>query len=645
MLEKNWEIDMVGILATDEYVEQQKGYGRPVYINGQGQLQYLIKLISEPPQNFPKVNLFTGYISNITQYGFEEQLNLDEDTRELNFRNKINDYFFIFNVVQKGNYYNIDNVKLKKKIDAFDSNKDNLFISVPFFKKQEEEDKIDDFLDKIIKKKYLGKIENISTDKDDTPQYIIWGKDEFSDLYAVGIFDNQKYAYGGFQFQYKELKYIKITREMLEYSFVNPDNKQILFIENNTYSSILNELKAKEQYNPELQSDKQNKEKITNDISNLNRCEDENIFTDENLIDKFLSITKKNKFFYDKDDIVNFHTAMKVSNLVILSGMSGIGKSKLVYFYAKSLGIANDTQFKVIPVRPSWNDDSDLLGYVDSMHMVYKPGDCGLIDVLVEASKNSNKLYIVCFDEMNLARVEHYFSQFLSVLEMESDKRILKLYSEEFKDRLYNSSKYPNNIKIGDNVMFVGTLNVDESTYHFSDKVLDRANVINLKMKDDFLYYKKITQDNVDDFAEGDSISWTYEKYNKIKINDSKIDLDDNELLFLKEIHRKLNNVNKNIGIGYRILKQMDLYIKNLPKNLSKENAISRGKAMDIQLVQRVLTKVRGAEEQLEDLLDEKSENSLFFVFNKYKNISDFKESREVLEQKREELNKYGYAL
>lgn len=83
---------------------------------------------------------------------------------------------------------------------------------------------------------------------------------------------------------------------------------------------------------------------------------------------------------------------------------------------------------------------------------------------------------------LNLARVEHYFSQFLSILEMPEKSRILRLYASEYETRLYNSDKYKSTVKIGNNIRFIGTVNIDESTFHFSDKVLDRANVIKLNV-------------------------------------------------------------------------------------------------------------------------------------------------------------------
>ncbi|SMQ81252.1 AAA domain (dynein-related subfamily) [Bacillus sp. OV166] len=205
--------------------------------------------------------------------------------------------------------------------------------------------------------------------------------------------------------------------------------------------------------------------------------------TEEILMKEFDRVTHELGLIYDKKDLYNFHTAMKSSNLVILAGMSGTGKSKLVQAYGKALGLFDNHKMTFIPVRPAWTDDADLIGYADTLQMVYRPGDSGLVNALMSAKENSKKLHIICFDEMNLARVEHYFSQFLSVLENEpGPQRVLQLYNGDLKDNLKNSTQYPPVIPIGDNVIFVGTVNLDDSTYHFSDKVLDRANVITLNV-------------------------------------------------------------------------------------------------------------------------------------------------------------------
>lgn len=131
--------------------------------------------------------------------------------------------------------------------------------------------------------------------------------------------------------------------------------------------------------------------------------------------------SQRRNMYYSMSDFVNVHTSIKCNNLVILSGLSGTGKSAMVDIYAKALNL--DDRLLVIPVRPSWNDDADLLGYVDLVHNVYRPSDTGFVDFLVNSQKEENlgKMYIVCFDEMNLARVEHYFSQFLSLLERQKE--------------------------------------------------------------------------------------------------------------------------------------------------------------------------------------------------------------------------------
>lgn len=95
--------------------------------------------------------------------------------------------------------------------------------------------------------------------------------------------------------------------------------------------------------------------------------------------------SQKRNLFYNMKDFVNFHTAVKCNSLVILSGLSGTGKSAIVDIYARALGMSNTTEpdenrMLFIPVRPSWNDDSDLLGYVDLVHMVYRASDSGFVD-------------------------------------------------------------------------------------------------------------------------------------------------------------------------------------------------------------------------------------------------------------------------
>ena len=362
-------------------------------------------------------------------------------------------------------------------------------------------------------------------------------------------------------------------------------------------------------------------------------------------IQRFIRQTVQMGLHYNVKDLITFHTAMESNGLVILSGLSGTGKSKLVSAYAIALGIADQKtssdRLCFVPVRPFWADDSDLLGYVDTVNSVYRPGDSGLVDTLLSAEKDPNNLYIIVFDEMNLARVEHYFSQFLSVLELSSDSRYIQLYNKQLGNRLYNQKKYPFRIKVGSNVLFVGTVNTDESTFQFSDKVLDRSNVISLHIVPFNQDFSSVQAPESEESM--DTMKMSSEDYFNLIDKNNTEPLTSEERSLLWDIHSALNSKDRNLGIGWRIVQQIESFLISLP---NIENGVSRGEAFDLQLVQRVLTKVRGSEELLRDLVgNEDDEGILIQIFDKYIGISKFTESRQVIQQKARELKLYGFTM
>ncbi|MFQ7289303.1 MAG: hypothetical protein ACLRPV_10685 [Lacrimispora saccharolytica] len=235
-----------------------------------------------------------------------------------------------------------------------------------------------------------------------------------------------------------------------------------------------------------------------------------------------------------------------------------------------------------------------------------------------------------------MARVEHYFSQFLSLLERPVNQRELQLYDKQYSGRLYNSAEYPSRIKIGDNVKFIGTVNIDESTYHFSDKVLDRANVIQLDILD---YSKKWEKKKYGSLV---NVTWSMDDYKSITVTNSEEDMQRvHELLW--DIHTLLHSANTKYGIGPRIVKNIDMYLWNLPKTTIDNFTLSNG--IDLQIAQRVLTKVRGPENQLGDILAGKNGKNLIQIFDEYEDLSDFVTSRETVLQKQKELESYGYCI
>ncbi len=239
----------------------------------------------------------------------------------------------------------------------------------------------------------------------------------------------------------------------------------------------------------------------------------------------------KKNLIYTRYQIRNFLTLLRTHDIIVLSGLSGSGKTQIVKAFAEALGgIA-----KIIPVKPNWTSSDDLIGYYNPLQMSFLPTP--FTEAIVEAIHNPNQLYFICLDEMNLARVEYYFADFLSKLEERGKQPEIELYANheeelfvsefntflnliescikgkkiqswqdfleneearktffqmlgntekesmlqlhaKMKRRLIDILKFPSTIKIPDNIHFIGAINVDETTHYFSPKILDRIHVV-----------------------------------------------------------------------------------------------------------------------------------------------------------------------
>lgn len=632
-------IDWLGILATDEEIRNNNLGKKNCIVNKWDTLQFYLKVISKMPGQAMNTQYVVCYSNRLDNNKIVDNQSFDEDVRVEDYISQLKNYFFRFNYEEnQAGYFvakNIDAIELSESYYAGKS-----FTTIPMIKSKSPVFPTDknyetyEQLENALKnREYISKLNKYNTTELDNIPYIVFCDTETFEYRIIGNFNGFNYdRMEGIRYEYNELKSFEFEEDWYDDVVSFENNRSIIFIGDYVHKKIMAKL------------DEAAAIDIKKDEIDLN--EKESVDTDEisdeewAFIEHFEAVAKKDGLFYTKKDLINFHTAVKSSSLVILSGLSGTGKSQLVQCYAKALGLVDDA-FHMIPVRPNWNDDSDLIGFVDSMHMVYRPSDAGFINILMEAcqERNENKLYIICFDEMNLARVEHYFSQFLSILEMPEKSRILRLYASEYESRLYNSDKYKSTIKIGNNIRFIGTVNIDESTFHFSDKVLDRANVINL----DIIPYTEWKTGELT--TKGALVeTWTYEKYEKLLRIPKDNGLSDREREFIWKVHKVLNSCDKNLGVGPRILKQIGKYLTNLPLMNSPEN-ISRQEGFDIQFVQRIMTKIRGQKEQLAKLFDDESEDSLIKLFNEYSDVSDFEKSRYILEVKNQEINNYGYTL
>lgn len=672
----------IGVIATREDIGRDR---EPVFINRTNQIQYQVRSLTLPQQ---AVKTAIGYLSS---FGSENDIADDayssEDERINNFTESVKDKVFIysFQLQDEGSARLVNGkANLLPKPSLFNDN-DN-FYPIPVFGPRTDEIQdweerndfrlfrackhLDDLVKTIKDKKTIGATYGYDADVFN-PSFVIWYEDR--KFWAVGhVTNNYEASSGGLMVECDNIKTIEINDYINKIVYSPDTNPTLMFVAESAYQDIESEVldtrisevesesQSKEEDDSSLlnirteeinseQNDNQ-KEKLIEDsendmceaASNSTKMVDEIGKTDEGIIQMMDYHSTRSGLHYDIRDFINFHTSVKCGNLVILSGLSGTGKSRIVDMYANAIGIQTtdaDKRLLFIPVRPSWNDDSDLLGYVDLVHMVYRPSDSGFVDFLVRAQKDENKdnIYIVCFDEMNLARVEHYFSQFLSLLERPVSQRVLQLYDDQYSGKLYNSKEYPSSINIRENVKFIGTVNIDESTYHFSDKVLDRANVIELNVLD----YSKPWDNSDPKYTKTlRTPIWTMNEYNGIC--HSAVAIPEVHAL-LWDIHTLLHSAGTKFGVGPRVVKSIDLYLSNRPKGYSDIFPLSEG--IDIQVAQRVLTKVRGSENELGDILDSSSGKGIESILDKYISLSEFNRCRKKIKQKQKELKAYGYCI
>lgn len=183
----------------------------------------------------------------------------------------------------------------------------------------------------------------------------------------------------------------------------------------------------------------------------------------------------KMKLYYPIELIRLFISSFASNRLIILQGISGTGKTSLAYAFGRF--IKNDST--IASVQPSWRDSTEIFGYFNEFTKRFNETE--VLTKMYEA-KYDNRIYITVLDEMNISRVEYYFAEMLSILELPSqDEWVIDLVPNSWPSdpKLLENGRF----KIPNNMWYVGTINNDDSTFMITDKVYDRAMPINIDTK------------------------------------------------------------------------------------------------------------------------------------------------------------------
>lgn len=348
---------------------------------------------------------------------------------------------------------------------------------------------------------------------------------------------------------------------------------------------------------------------------------------------------------------MNILTAIKTKPFILLAGISGTGKSRLVRTLAfqtcplhlQDQELKKPGNYELIPVRPNWHDSSELMGYVSRINGE-KYITTAFLKFIAKAWKNINTPFFLCLDEMNLAPVEQYFAEYLSIIETRQVKKddivtdyIIarssfedqKLYAKLLEDLDLNEQTFSEGISIPKNLVVIGTVNMDETTHSFSRKVLDRAMTFEMNEVDllagldleqnDWSYPDEVIEINqvVGEFTSGAEVyNDTFKE--RIKVLD-----------FLQNVNRELEGTP--FKIAYRVRDEFLIYCYHASQNNSNTNWLMD--ALDEMTSMKILSRIEGDENKTQHVLS----NLLKII------TSDYKKSHSKLLEMQNRLQSSGY--
>ena len=333
-------------------------------------------------------------------------------------------------------------------------------------------------------------------------------------------------------------------------------------------------------------------EQIRTFIDNFDAAKTTNL-SEAEALEQFMRFLRSHKLYYPTRVINAFHTALKIqaiNPLAVLAGVSGTGKTQLALQYAKFFGFYSEH----VAVQPRWDSKDDLLGFYNFLEKKFQP--TALVRALFQFDQYRTKvelnkiaadspMMMAILDEMNLARVEYYFSEFLSKLELRGSdyaKSVIEV----------GSNLNPRRFYVGSNVLIVGTMNDDESTYALSDKVLDRANVLHFGKPGSF-------DNDAPNEGEVSPIKvdfklfhqWRNSKNFKHLSNEDKEQLNHK----IEELNEALNQVGK--PFGHRVNNSIKSYLQAYPLVTDADPMTTVKQALADQVEMKIIPKLAGLEQ------------------------------------------------
>lgn len=304
-------------------------------------------------------------------------------------------------------------------------------------------------------------------------------------------------------------------------------------------------------------------------------------------------------FTFDEGLVENYYLSLKSKPFVILAGTSGTGKTRLVRLFAEAIGATSQNgRYKLVSVRPDWSDSSDLFGHVN-LNDKFIPG--AIIDFVKHAELDSRNPYFLCLDEMNLARVEYYLSDILSIIETREyvDGKVTTdpLISENYYGVDSSARGKYGVVRIPENLYIIGTVNMDETTFPFSRKVLDRANTIEFSTVELLANFDSAQGETKAIYADNSFMKVEYVFFNQCA----------SEKDFVEEVCIELQNINKilekaNAHVGYRVRDEIVFYMLN---NKNADNLLTRNQAFDHEIMQKILPRIQGSTTSVKTMLCE----------------------------------------